>query len=1614
MRVFSYLSVVLCLASGCKEGVRVAERFGFDAEDSATFLQAALDSGAPVIVLEDKGSPWISSKPLVGRGNQTIVFEKGAWLEAKRGYFKGLGDMLLKFVNCTNVTLRGAGPEVCGLRMWHDDYDDKTKYRHSEWRHGLALYSCVNVRIEGLAVNETGGDGLYVASAEGRTDFEGRRGSRDITVKNCIFNHNNRQGISVIGVDGLLVEDVRLTNTQGAAPEAGIDFEPNRTDQCLRNIVLRRCHIEGNAGNGIELAHGHFGADTEPNLITVEDCLIVGNKHGFYYPTSDRDADKISDSGSVTIRNTTFRETRERGVCVGKRVNCKGSVTFENCRLENCGVEKPDDSDLSLSISGHNLGEPDAFYLRNLTVIRPKDRPLLRLHPRKGPFRGKPTVLDGEVLTVTAGKEERQVFDAAWRAKNCPYVDVKCPPALPTVNVPLEKMRVTDERPGEMLPCAPAFQRERGRYFVFYAKKGECARFRMWAAVIGKRTLADTKPIEVYARDGKDKLATFEPPRTPKPEDRTFVAPKTGFYEFFIHPAWNAIALTHCNVPVALDSTRRLVPLAGLEGGPCAKWIANAPERLQVRVPAGKAFECDIACSVGENVAFELSDPSGSVVTKLATVEGVERFQAKAEKTSSWGLRFGRPAFGAFEDFQVGVKGVPGWIFLTADRYWEEDAKRTLSDAERMHATEMNKGIPASRERIGGGGFRVLIYGNSIAHHRPSASIGWTNSWGMAASSLDRDFASLTVEGLEERLGKRADYRVKSLYRLECDPRGFDVEKALADDVPFKPDYVIVALGENVKNLDTEEEQSVYRRRLEEIACLFRKDGRTPKILFRSPFWKNPQKMRLTREAAEATGSLYVDAGPLGDEPSNMALGLFKHAGVARHPGDLGMRRLADLILSAFDRTMSLDVRVQQTAGGPQVFVDGKPVCPRFYYGSPPCLCEISNEQPQVFVIPFKADADTDSARVAIDAIDEKDTMWFSRARLVDVTEGTTNRIAGAQDEECTLHYAKGGLCLKKGHSYRYLVTHRAARFRTYFHNRVSYTDAYGAERVLPLPYGDTLGETVKLAGEAGVNLVTFSTGDSWGCLNWWAPPESPADYSELDGLCARLIAINPKVLLIPRISANAPEWLLKCRPDMRMKFDKGFTIPMSSVSCRDYRRAAVAEVGKLARHLQEKFPRNFAGLHVSGQNSAEWFYMLSGTDNLSGYDVHTRDAFRAWLAVRGEGDAATAEVPSAEERRRVRANFRFDPVKDRRVLDFIRFRQEEVVTLLNDFGAEIKRATSGHALALCFYGYTWELGTTAAGAGESGHFGVEWLLKNARGNIDGFSSPFSYQTLRWPGPVTFMSAAETIQRAGFLWINENDTRTHHEDIWDHMSPAAYDDPWRTRHCLLRDAASQILRGYGDWWMGLFGRGWFRDADLWQVRRELSALDRRMLTRSRPCTPEIAVVVNEQSLLGNGFGSREKMRELLERGGLGACGVTYGQYLLNDVLARPPDAKLYVFVYLRDLTDEQKKRLAAFKAKLSAERVLDVVSGADLTAEALAARAKRAGAHCYVEPGKADIAVAEGFVLVQALSDGPLEIDFGVTGPVRDALTGQTIGNGPRLTVPYRLGETRIFNTVCK
>ena len=225
------------------------------------------------------------------------------------------------------------------------------------------------------------------------------------------------------------------------------------------------------------------------------------------------------------------------------------------------------------------------------------------------------------------------------------------------------------------------------------------------------------------------------------------------------------------------------------------------------------------------------------------------------------------------------------------------------SDAAKMGSEMMNPGSALNGvERTGMGQFKVLVYGNSIALHAPKADIGWTNNWGMAASAREKDFAHLVAAGLEARLGKKGDLRIRNLAALE---RNFETNIAtvaeIAEDAAWTPDYVVIAIGENSPNVD-QNNADAYRKFLADIARPFASSAKKPKIVMRSPFWQNQMKAKCTEEAAAEVGAVYVDAGQLGAKAENKAIGLFWHGGVANHPGDLGMRRIADMILEGFNK----------------------------------------------------------------------------------------------------------------------------------------------------------------------------------------------------------------------------------------------------------------------------------------------------------------------------------------------------------------------------------------------------------------------------------------------------------------------------------------------------------------------------------------------------------------------------------------------------------------------------------------------------------------------------------------------------------------------------------------
>ena len=306
-----------------------ASWWGFDPVDSTEALQAAINSGASKVIVEDMGSPWIVDKIQL-ESNQEVFFEKGVVVIAKKGSFKGKGDCLFNAILKENIILNGYGAT---LKMHKADYTGDG-YEKAEWRHVLTIRSCSNIKVYGLTLAESGGDGIYLGvSKAGVTN-------KDIHIKDVICDANHRQGISVITARNLLIENCVLKNTSGTAPMAGIDFEPNRADEELVNCVMRNCITENNAGDGYEFYLRNLNGNSTDVSIRLENCRSIGDNSFVRYVINNGSGD-VPVKGLTEFINCSFENSRNAGIIIGDKPAWAGRVRFVKCVISNPAKDNP-------------------------------------------------------------------------------------------------------------------------------------------------------------------------------------------------------------------------------------------------------------------------------------------------------------------------------------------------------------------------------------------------------------------------------------------------------------------------------------------------------------------------------------------------------------------------------------------------------------------------------------------------------------------------------------------------------------------------------------------------------------------------------------------------------------------------------------------------------------------------------------------------------------------------------------------------------------------------------------------------------------------------------------------------------------------------------------------------------------------------------------------------------------------------------------------------------------------------------------------------------------------------------------------------------------------------
>lgn len=218
---------------------------------------------------------------------------------------------------------------------------------------------------------------------------------------------------------------------------------------------------------------------------------------------------------------------------------------------------------------------------------------------------------------------------------------------------------------------------------------------------------------------------------------------------------------------------------------------------------------------------------------------------------------------------------------------------------------EAENTVPAARQMVDdkhvfflqpepSSGYRVLFVGNSITLHGYRPQIGWLRGdCGMAASDPEHDYVHLVLKGLSSA-GRPAVGCIAQIGDWELnfwdDAVLPDVYQAAAD---WRPELVIARLGENVRG----DAMAQYPLLPHFVTMVRFFAGTSAKVLVTDTFWPNPEKERILAEAAAELGAPLVKLADLGTRDEMKAIGLFKHSGVAGHPGNAGMAAIAERIL---------------------------------------------------------------------------------------------------------------------------------------------------------------------------------------------------------------------------------------------------------------------------------------------------------------------------------------------------------------------------------------------------------------------------------------------------------------------------------------------------------------------------------------------------------------------------------------------------------------------------------------------------------------------------------------------------------------------------------------------
>lgn len=279
--------------------------------DDTAAIQAALDAstcvffpcGTYLITGNGNNSDGLSlrSNHMVwGEGPASVIMQDSTCYRA----------MVINNNDGGSEEVSGNKTDISIQRLKFENNDDT----FSEQRHALFMSAVSRVNVSHCTFKQFRGDGIYIGSGDSGT---AERHNQNISITDNVFdgvNNENRNGVSVIDCDGLIIARNRFLNCTRSNMPGAVDIEPNaNTYHINKNVSIvdnefRDC---GGSSANISLVLSAATFDTQPEHFVISGnkfngtsrgLAVLNNETGYDRPLGivfSQNAGKVSDFWSL-------------------------------------------------------------------------------------------------------------------------------------------------------------------------------------------------------------------------------------------------------------------------------------------------------------------------------------------------------------------------------------------------------------------------------------------------------------------------------------------------------------------------------------------------------------------------------------------------------------------------------------------------------------------------------------------------------------------------------------------------------------------------------------------------------------------------------------------------------------------------------------------------------------------------------------------------------------------------------------------------------------------------------------------------------------------------------------------------------------------------------------------------------------------------------------------------------------------------------------------------------------------------------------------------------------------------------------------------------------------